>query len=362
MLSIQNTSQSNPFKLTSVVAKNWSSHLQMVVDPLDANSCENLNSTNGTWTGDITIPASSTCNIHYTYGPTTDIEAGLAQQEFVGSFSTQSFRLPLNTKYQADKTNIITVESGAVTTPTDPISFDPATNTTEFELVYSNVAQVKFTYKGNISAGFLVKDSDIPYGFIPNNTKTTCPTTSKGNAAGTLTGSCDVVYDYMHQELSDSLFYSEVAKNQMIEVYPPSYQVIDAGKSIHVVIPDHNTTATHIKADSFANVTSVDDPITTSSTTQVYHTVHFNLGADYDKQNLLNGGSVTIQPDWEQSPLVSASSAGSCVIASGATSCDIELAVAKTLTGTSFPLKFVAYSSKDSEYNAIRGVASIKLR
>lgn len=363
VLSIQNTSQNTPFTLSSVIAKNWTSNLQMVVlDPkIDPQGCVGLTSTDGTWTGGISIPASGYCNIHYTYGPTTEVEDGLALQEFSGSFGDQVFRLPLNTRYKADTKDIVVVESGVVETPTAPISFDPVTNTTEFELVYSNVAHVSYTYRGNIASGFIVKDSDVPYGFIPNKDKTTCPTTSLGSANGALNGSCNVVYDFMHQELSDSLFYSTVATNQEFETFPPSYQVIDTvAGTVHVVIPDRNTTATHIKPYSFANITSTDDPKTTTTTTQVNHTIHFHLGADYDRQGLLSGGNVTIQPDWEQNPLVSAVSGGSCVIAAGATSCDIELAVDKSLTGT-FPLKFVAYSSTDSAYNAIKGVASIKL-
>jgi hypothetical protein len=259
----------------------------------------------------------------------------------------------------SDKTNLVIVGPGTVT-PTNPNGAgitDPATGARNFELVYSNVAEVKYTYRGNASS-FMVNASYAPYGFILNLAKTTCPTGSWG----VLNGSCTVTYNYLDQRLSNALFYTHVATGKMITVNPPDYQIYD-NSGIHQVVPDHDTTATRIIATSFATIRATDERVPADDgPSRKAHKITFTLD-NYDRDNLLPGAILEISPDWpEDDSIVSMGDTG-CFFTHPAVhqQCTLKVVVARDNPASSVDLKFLTYSSIDSEYNQINGVVSLKL-
>ncbi len=366
-MKIQNASADKTFTLSSIKATGWPDDLKMVESAGNA-SCHLAGANGESQPNNFTLKSYESCSLYYTYGSTTKAESGNARQEFIGKFNgTLDYSTMLTTQFQADKDNIIKVDPGTVTTEKGNQTYDPVTGITTFELVKTNIAQVVFTYTGKADY-FLVNDSDIPYGFMvdTNTANTTCKTTSMGNQkGGALVGTCKVTYNYMDNRLSDSLFYSSVATNNMIPVYPPSYQISDTtGKSIHTVVPDHATTETRITANSFTTITS-SEGIANAFGSNIHRILTFKLGS-YDGSRLLSNANVIIQPDWDQDTLVTPMNSGSCTISSPKTgaSCTIEVSIAPhpAQSAPKIDLNFIASSSIDPDYNAIKSYVSLDVK
>lgn len=236
-ISIQNTG-STDFTLDKITAKGWSKYLSLEgPKKSNTNPLEGIKSTNGEYTDSKkVIPAGAVADLIYTYGPTTELESGVAQQNFVGRFGNDSneYSLVNITNYKAISNGVIVTSESVI----PGISGGVTGKDNEFFLTKANQIKVQFKYAAGTQdkKGFLVNDSNLPFGFMVNKTATICPTASKGDTPRIFKAneSCLVSYTFLASELNHSLFYTAATSGGAISINAPSYSIND-GTGVHVV-------------------------------------------------------------------------------------------------------------------------------
>jgi hypothetical protein len=223
-----------------------------------------------------------------------------------------------------------------------------ASSPNEFVLTKDNQAKVSFKYSTGTQpvTGFLVNDSDIPFGFMVDPDATSCPTTSKADGAGELAAntSCVVSYTYLASDLNHSFFYT-AAIMAGVKIFAPVYSVKDA-TGIHVVTP---TNSIVLNPRSFVHIETSEVVKSTVSDATLYSVTFTATGYAND---LLPGGQIVITPTFGGD--VYPKNARTCTITNPEVrgSCVIEIYKTGTSVGIARLVPFNYASTKDADFNS----------
>lgn len=373
---IQNTGATT-FNLTAIIlkAKTWSPKLTMIapnmIDGVN-NSFSALGDTASKGEksdiSDVSIANGAIAALEYKYGPTDEVESGLAIQELVGVFSgtgadsSAVFKLVNNTGYKAIKGGI------QVTLDSVKLKDAPITNYS-FDLFSTNPIYVIFKYTAGTEkiTGFRVNDSNLPFGFTPDTTATTCPTTSKSTSAdaadaGVLENgtSCSAAYFFMDPKLlNHSLFYTAATSRSDLKFNPPPYTIAadtkDGGKTttaIHVVTPAESSVT--LKPSAFANISAkgVSEKVPNNATVKKT-IVTFNI---VSISEVAKAKDIVVKPSLPASFWFE--SAANCTITSPGSDSSCSIVIASPLAVES-SIPFTYSSAERPDYNAINSAVTI---
>jgi hypothetical protein len=355
---IQNTGYTD-FNLIKITAIGWSPNLSFFgrdyfLSPYSvswySNPLAGVSSTDGNYEAVQVIPAGDIATLDYFYGPTSLEEEGIAQQYFVGKFSgSASEYFVVNSIAYKAVTGGVIVSNEPVTSGTPgAINNTNASSPNEFVLTKDNQAKVSFKYSTGTQpvTGFLVNDSDIPFGFMVDPDATSCPTTSKADGAGELAAntSCVVSYTYLASDLNHSFFYT-AAIMAGVKIFAPVYSVKDA-TGIHVVTP---TNSIVLNPRSFVHIETSEVVKSTVSDATLYSVTFTATGYAND---LLPGGQIVITPTFGGD--VYPKNARTCTITNPEVrgSCVIEIYKTGTSVGIARLVPFNYASTKDADFNS----------
>ena len=290
--------------------------------------------------------------MNYTLKTTTP-KQGVLQQRLNFTYPGSPAEYEVLTPYEATSIHTaITVTTVMEIQNVDGVHV-PLTSTALFQLTKATYPRIKFTYKtaGDSVAGFLVNDSDLPFGYVVDATVTTCPTTSRnGNTTGvslTSTG-CVAAYNYLPPTSSSALFYTAATQAPSTSLPAPKYSLKD-GASLKVFTPPTTVTAQLTNMSKFANLTAT-----------VEHTELINglrhVTVKFTATAVPVGQRVSITPNL---PITGISTYGSptCMIVVGSDSCTIEFV--RSTAGAPIVVPYVYASTISPEYNAVNATLNI---
>ncbi len=344
-ITLENTG-STDFVLEGITASNWPTTLKML--NTSGNPLAEVNTTNGNYTSEtgLTIKPKERAYLRYEYGPTDRDEQGVVQQKILGRFVGTStlYKFPIVTRYLAEKGGVtVTAESVMINN-----IFDSLHN--EFYLTLENKATVIFKYSAGelLLSNFLIHDSDLPYGFMVDGTRTTCNTTSlNGTRGGDLKDSCYVAYTYLSSLLDHSLYYT-AAVDKITTIKPPAYS---AGNGVQLNTPDISA-AVSLKARPFIKITpTITSQYTYPDGDSTEYTINFR-GLNYASALFGPSDKIIIRPVFDGNEVYKVSEE-SCEMSANNLSCFIRVMRRATNIKSAYTLQFNVSSTKDSSFNSI---------
>lgn len=346
-ITLENTG-STDFVLEGITASNWPTTLKML--KTSGNPLAEVNTTNGNYTSEtgLRIKPKERAYLRYEYGPTDRNEQGVVQQKILGRFVGTStlYKLPIVTRYFAEKGGVtVTAESVMINNILDSLH-----NNNRFYLTLENKATVIFKYSaGELPlSNFLIHDSDLPYGFMVDDTRTTCSTTSLNGTRGMdLKDSCNVAYTYLSSLLDHSLYYT-AAVDKITTIKPPAYS---AGNGVQLNTPDISA-AVSLEARPFIKITpTITRQYTYPDGNSTEYTIMFT-GLNYASALFGDNDKIIIRPVFDGNEVYKVSEE-SCEMSANNLSCSIRVMRRAANIKSAYTLQFNVSSTKDSSFNSI---------
>lgn len=356
-ITISNSDSASAFTLTNL------SILNSVVWPTGLTIENGLGAVNTTGIlsgGSVAISSSgnNSITLKYKYGPTTTTNSGaIIKQTLTGKFAGTGASNPDFTKdfdVATFKTVSQTVKVEAVggryaTAQYADIGASPFVASLGDTVLRKGVfaqAQFKYTAVGATVKGFLINDSNLPFGFMLNKDAnlTTCKTASGGDTAQDLglNTSCVVTYDYLNPNyLTGYMFYTAGTNPGTGEIRAPRFTSKENG-AIHV--SSSSAEKVTLKPKKFANVVATLNPTTCTAASAVNEfdcTVKFTAN-DYNPSH----GAITITPQLDNA--VVSQGAQHCTINTNGGSCTLKYNV--TITGAAGATKMIPFAYSLDDY------------
>lgn len=289
----------------------------------------------------VTLKPGQKAVIRYHYSSTTT-EAGTLYQQIIRA--NDGYGVPIQVDYATTTSPIrVTVPKAVGTLNT---SGSLLTSGGSFPLTWGNklTLEVEYAPVGDTAKGFIIDDSDLPYGYGVVASSTTCPTSSKNSSPTDLSSSCKAVYEFLNPDISNAYSYTLATASAASQAFRAPTYSLEVNKERRRVIPSQV-----FNYQTLPFVTMTTSQTGSGSSRSVIFTIQ-----NYSAASLtgMNNYPVIIVPDYAANSNITG--ATSCVINNPAAnaSCSIAFTLNSTSGNKQLPVTYA--STEDAYYNSIR--------